>query len=68
MFKYESAENEIFATMQQSLQNSEKNIKINKLAKVINHLNDAITIFKGAGLEIEASKIQKILDLIISGE
>lgn len=68
MFKYESAEDEIFATMQKSLQNSEKNIKINKLAKVVSHLNDAIAIFKNAGLKTEANKVQEILDLIISGE
>jgi len=68
MFKYENSENEIFANMQKSLEDSEKNNKLNKLAKVVNYLNNAIEIFSNAGMKKEASNVQNILDLIIAGE
>jgi hypothetical protein len=63
MFKQGSAENEIFRSMEKTLVKSqvENRHGLNKLAKVVDLLNNAATIFDQAGMSGEALEITEIL-------
>lgn len=63
MFKYSSSENEIYQSMGQKLSSAQLENKYNfdKLARVIDYLNTASSIFDQTGLHAEAREINGIL-------
>lgn len=68
MFKIDSFENEILKSMEKSLiaNQSEESNGFSKLAKAVDYLNNAASIFDQAGMHEEASDITKVLESLAS--